>query len=316
MTNSGKKIFGEIKDYVLITLGMALYVSAWTIFLTPFNLVGGGVSGISSIIQYATGFKMGYTYLLINVVLLFLAVSVLGRSFGGKTVYAILLVSGGLSLGQGIIPAELIDALVIQNGKLLATIIGGALAGIGMGMAFSVGGSSGGTDIIALIVNKYRNIPPGKVLLFLDVIIIGSSLLFPSYKSDGTLVPMIEKITTVVYGVIMVTISTNALDMYLSGSKQSVQLFVLSRKYEEIADEITKNFGRGVTVLSGMGWYTKRESKVLMVITRKTEMNLLLRAIKSIDKDAFLSVGSVMGVYGEGFDKIKDGSGRPKAIKR
>lgn len=316
MTNSGKKIFGEIKDYVLITLGMALYVSAWTIFLTPFNLVGGGVSGISSIIQYATGFKMGYTYLLINVVLLFLAVSVLGRSFGGKTVYAILLVSGGLSLGQGIIPAELIDALVIQNGKLLATIIGGALAGIGMGMAFSVGGSSGGTDIIALIVNKYRNVPPGKVLLFLDVIIIGSSLLFPSYKSDGTLVPMIEKITTVVYGVIMVTISTNALDMYLSGSKQSVQLFVLSKKYEEIADEITENFGRGVTVLSGMGWYTKRESKVLMVITRKTEMNLLLRAIKSIDKDAFLSVGSVMGVYGEGFDKIKDGSGRPKAIKR
>lgn len=302
---NSKKILGEVKDYVLVTIGMILYVGAWTIFLTPFNLVGGGVSGISSIIQYATGFKMGYTYLLVNIGLLFLAVSVLGKSFGGKTVYAILLVSGGLSLGQNLIPAEIIDALVIQNGKLLATIIGGVLAGTGMGIAFSVGGSSGGTDIIALIINKYRHVPPGKVILLLDIIIIGSSLLFPSYRSDGTLVPMIDKITTVVYGLIMVTISTNALDMYLSGSKQSVQLFILSQQYDQIADEITNHFRRGVTVLNGMGWYTKQDSKVLMVLTRKTEMNILLRAVKAIDKKAFISVGSVMGVYGEGFDSIK-----------
>ena len=300
-----KNIWGEVKDYVLITFGMLLYVAGWNIFLTPFNLIGGGVSGLSSIIQYATGIRMGYTYLVINVFLLLLAVAVLGKSFGGKTVYAILIVSIGLSQGQGLIPEEIINELVIQNGKLLATIIGGVCSGLGIGMAFSVGGSSGGTDIVALIVNKYRSIPPGKVILFLDIVIILSSLLFPSYKSDGSLTPFVEKITTVVYGLILVTISTNALDMYLSGTKQSVQLFILSQRYDEIADEITNNFGRGVTVLSGMGWYTKQESRVLMVLARKTEMNLILRTVKAIDRSAFISVGSVMGVYGLGFDKLK-----------
>ena len=179
------------------------------------------------------------------------------------------------------------------------------MAGLGIGMSISQGGSSGGTDIIALIVTKYRNISPGKVILLIDVFIIASSLLVPSYTSDGKLLPFVDKFITAVYGMIVVTVCGNVADLYLAGSKQSVQLFILSQHHEEIADMIANEFHRGVTVLDGKGWYTKQEASVLMVITRKTDVNLLLRSIKRIDPEAFLSISSVAGVYGKGFDSIK-----------
>ena len=294
-----------IKEYFLITLGILIYVTGWTVFLLPNNLVGGGVSGISSIIQYATGFKMGYTYFIINAVLLAAAFAIMGSSFGGKTIYAIILASIGLNVLQNIIPADIIDTLGVQNGKLMATIMGGIMAGVGIGMSMSQGGSTGGTDIIALIVNKYRNISPGKMILLMDVVIILSSMLVPSYTPDGHEELWTEKFTIVIYGLILVTVNSNVVDLYLSGSRQSVQLFIMSRKYSELADAITRDLHRGVTVLPARGWYTKRESHVLMVITRKTDLNLFLRYIKMIDKDAFLTVCSVSGVYGKGFDVIK-----------
>lgn len=174
-----------------------------------------------------------------------------------------------------------------------------------MGMTMSQGGSTGGTDIIALIVNKYRNVSPGRMILFMDVAIILSSLLVPSYTSDGTLMPWADKITTVVYGFILVVIVSTVLDLYLSGSRQSVQLFILSQKFDQIADAITNDLHRGVTVLDGKGWYTKNDVKVVMVITRKTDLNVLLKYINAIDSNAFVSVSSVTGVYGKGFDTIK-----------
>lgn len=180
------------------------------------------------------------------------------------------------------------------------------MAGLGIGMSISQGGSSGGTDIIALIITKYRNISPGKVILLIDVFIIASSLLVPSITSDGQQLPFVDKFITAVYGMIIVTVCGNIADIYLAGSKQSVQLFILSHKYEEIADMIGRDFHRGVTVLDGKGWYTKQESSVLMVITRKSDVNILLRAIKAIDPDVFLSISSVRGVYGRGFDSIKE----------
>lgn len=298
-------VFSLVKDYLVITVGILCYVTGWTLFLTPQNLVGGGVTGISSIIQYAIGIKIGYSYFVINAVLLLVAIFILGNSFGGKTIYAIVMASVGLNVLQEIIPPEIINILAIQNGKLMSTIMGGMMAGLGIGMSMSVGGSTGGTDIIALIVSKYRNISPGRMILWLDVVIILSSLAFPSYTSDGQIVGFADKITTVVYGLILVTINGYVVDLYLSGSRQSVQLFVLSKKYDQIADAITAHLHRGVTVLDGKGWYTKAEAKVLMVITRKSDLNVLLRYVKSIDKDAFLSVSSVTGVYGQGFDSIK-----------
>ena len=324
MATLKKTIWTFIKEYSLITLGILLYVMGWTVFLIPNNLVGGGVTGISSIIQYATdGFvSIGISYFVLNAILILISVVVLGRSFGGKTIYGIILASVGLSVLQKIIPSEIIVTLALQNGKLMSTIMGGIMAGVGIGMSISQGGSTGGTDIVALIYTKYRNVSPGKVILVLDVFIICSSLFFPSFVNDINpetgkvlldeagnhithLMPFAEKITTVVYGLILVTVNSYVVDLYLSGQQQSVQLFILSRKYKEIADAITHELHRGVTVLDGKGWYTQQNTEVLMVLTRKSDLNLLLRYIKAIDPEAFLSVSSVSGVYGKGFDAIK-----------
>ena len=313
-----------VKEWLLVTLGILIYVTGWSLFLIPNNLVGGGVSGISSMIQYATNgaIQMGYTYFVLNAVLIIAAVVILGMGFGAKTLYAIVLASVALRFLPGVIPVEIIKHLALDNGKLLSVLMGGLMAGIGIGMSISNGGSTGGTDIIALIYTKYHNVSPGKVILFLDFVIILSSLIVPSYVADidpetgraiadadgktlTHLMPFYDKVTTVLYGLILVTVNSYVLDMYISGSQQSVQLFILSHQYDKIADSITQDLHRGVTVLDGKGWYTKQDMKVLMVITRKTDLNLLLRYIKTIDPHAFLSVSSVNGVYGKGFDTIK-----------
>ncbi len=304
-SEQNKNIFRTVKEYFLITLGILIYTCGWTIFLTPNNMFGGGVSGISAIIQFATGIKMGYSYFAINALLLIISLFIIGPSFGVKTVYAIFLASFCLNFEQTIIPAQFIQDFALSNGKLLCAIIGGSMAGFGIGMSISQGGSSGGTDIIALIITKYRNVSPGKVILLIDVFIIGSSLLVPSIGADGKELPFVDKFITAVYGMIVVTVCGNVADLYLAGSRRSVQLFIMSHDHDEIADMIAKDFHRGVTVLDGKGWYTKQPSSVLMVITRKSDVNMLLRSIKRIDPDAFLSISSVAGVYGKGFDSIK-----------
>ena len=319
-----KSFWTVAKEWALVTLGILIYVTGWALFLMPNNLVGGGVSGISSMIQYATGgaIQMGYSYFVLNAILIILAMVVIGMGFGAKTIYAIILASVGLRFLPDLIPTEIIQTLALQNGKLMSTLCGGLMAGIGIGMSISNGGSTGGTDIIALIWTKYRNVSPGKVILYIDFVIILSSLLIPSIVpdldpatgkqllgADGQplthLMPFSEKVTTVIYGLILVTVNGRVIDSYLSGSQQSVQLFILSKHYAEIADSITHDLHRGVTVLDGKGWYTKEPAEVLMVITRKTDVNLFLRQIKAIDPTAFLSVSSVNGVYGRGFEAIK-----------
>lgn len=319
-----KSFWTVVKEWALVTLGILIYVTGWALFLMPNNLVGGGVSGISSMIQYATGgaIQMGYSYFVLNAILIILAMVVIGMGFGAKTIYAIILASVGLRFLPDLIPTEIIQTLALQNGKLMSTLCGGLMAGIGIGMSISNGGSTGGTDIIALIYTKYRNVSPGKVILYIDFVIILSSLLIPSIVPDldpatgkqlvgpdgqplTHLMPFAEKVTTVIYGLILVTVNGRVIDSYLSGSQQSVQLFILSKHYAEIADSITHDLHRGVTVLDGKGWYTKEPAEVLMVITRKTDVNLFLRQIKAIDPNAFLSVSSVNGVYGRGFEAIK-----------
>lgn len=305
MTLDSSTILRGFKEYLIITLGLLIYTAGWAIFLTPNNLIGGGVSGISAIIQYATGIKMGYSYFVINAVLLIISLFIIGPSFGIKTVYAIILASVCLNVFQSIMPESIIQDFALSNGKLMCSIIGGSMAGLGIGMSISQGGSTGGTDIVALIITKFRNISPGRIILTMDVFIIASSLLFPSFGADGQRIPFDSKFSIAVYGMIIVTVNGYVVDLYLAGSKQSVQLFVLSRKYEQIADMIVRDFHRGVTVLNGEGWYTKQPASVLMVITRKTDVNLLLKAIKREDPDAFLSISSVSGVYGQGFESIK-----------
>lgn len=306
---SKTKVLTTIKEYLMVGLGVVMYALGWTLFLVPNNLVGGGVTGIASIIQYASGgaIKIGYTYFLLNIGLLILALFSLGKSFGVKTVFAILVSSASLLILPELISTEFIQSMAIENGKLMSTIMGALLVGVGIGTTFNNGGSTGGTDIIALIVNKYRNVSPGRMILAIDACVILSSLAVPSYQADGSLLPFTDKITTVVYGFILITVMSTVIDMTVAGSKRSVQLFILSPEYEKIADMITNDLHRGVTSLQGRGWFTKNESQVLMVLFPKKDLPVLLRAIKTIDPNAFLSISSVTGVYGKGFDTFKSG---------
>lgn len=293
------------KEYALVTLGVVSYALGWTIFLLPNNLIGGGVSGFASILFYATGLPMGVTYFILNIILLLIGTKILGTGFGGKTIYAIIMTSVMLAIMPKLIPLDFIHEFSLSNGKLICTFLGGIIAGVGIGVSISQGGSTGGTDIIALLWCKFHSASPGRVILIIDVGIILSSLLFPSYTESGELLPFAEKLAVVVYGLIQVTVCGYAIDLYLSGSKQSVQAFIFTKKVQEMADAIAFDMKRGVTVLPAKGWYSKEDKQVLMVVTRKSDLNLLLRYVKTIDPEAFLSVSSVMGVYGQGFDTIK-----------
>ena len=308
-TDMGKILLKEswisiVKSYVLITLGVSLYALGWAMFLTPNSMIGGGVTGFSAILEYAFGIPISITYFVLNILLLLIGTKILGTGFGSKTIYAIITTSIMLAVTKDHISTDFI-AEFSQDSKIVCTVLGGIMAGVGIGLSMSQGGSTGGTDIIALIWCKYRPASPGKVILIIDIIIILSSLLFPSYDKDGALMPYPEKVAIVVYGLMQVTVCGYAIDLYISGSKQSVQAFIFTKKVDEMADAIAFDMKRGVTVLPAKGWYSKEDRHVIMVVTRKTDLNLLLRYVKSIDPEAFLSVSSVMGVYGQGFDSIK-----------
>lgn len=294
------------KEYLLITLGVTLYALGWAVFLTPNHMIGGGVTGFASIIDYAFGIDISITYFILNIILLIVGTKVLGTGFGFKTIYAIVMTSVMLALTKEFIPVDFV-AEFSQDSRIVCTVLGGIMAGVGIGLSMSQDGSTGGTDIIALVWCKFRPASPGRVILIIDLIIITSSLLFPSYADEAAtqLIPFNEKIAIVVFGLMQVTVCGYAIDLYISGSKQSVQVFIFTKKVSEMADAIAFDMKRGVTVLPAKGWFSKEDKQVLMVVTRKTDLNLLLRYVKSIDPDAFLSVSSVMGVYGQGFDTIK-----------
>lgn len=293
------KILSTIRSYFLITVGLFLYAISWSIFILPNNMVGGGVTGISAIIQYCTGFNVSYSYFLINLVLILIAMKVLGRGFGVKTIYAMIVTTLFLRFLPMAVHQSFIDEIALQNGKLLCAIVGGGISGFGVALTFAEGGSSGGTDIIALIINKYRAISPGRIILYCDIIIIASSLLIPT---DGT---WASRIATVLYGYVVTTVFSLTVDLITSGSKQSIQIFVFSKNYQKVADKLLNDANRGVTVLDGQGWYSKDPVKVILVVARKHDSNYLLNMIKDADPNAFISLGTVMGVYGKGFDTIK-----------
>ncbi|MBR4088818.1 MAG: YitT family protein [Bacteroidales bacterium] len=305
------KVLTEVKSYVIMTLGLLLYALGWIIFVIPNNMVGGGVTGIGAILLYAFNIPVSVSFFVINLVLLLIALKVLGKGFGMKTVYAIIVTSLFYEVVPPLIPEIFIEEIAISNGKLLSAIFGGVCAGLGIGISFSQGGSTGGTDIVALMIVKYRNVSAGRVILLLDIFIIASSLLLPPAEIKDATGAVIgveswgERFATILYGYIVIGACSYSVDMFISGTKQSLQIFIFSKKYAELADAITSQTGRGVTLIDGQGWYTKQQSKIVMVVMRKDDMSLLYRMIREIDRDAFLSVGSVSGVYGKGFDEIK-----------
>ena len=276
-----------IMDYAIMFVGLSIYAFSWILFLVPAKITGGGISGLAAVIYYSTKIPIGFTFFAINVVLVAIAMKILGASFGIKTIFSMVVLSLLFS-----IPLELFPDAII-NDNFLSAVLGGMFGGVGIGLVFSRGGSTGGTDIIAMIINKYRNISPGRIIMYCDVIIIGSSFF------------LVHSLDKMVYGFVSMAVVSYTLDAYLSGSNASAQIFIFSNKYEEIADFIKNESRRGVTVLNGTGWYTQQDVKVLMTVVRKKETSMLFRKVKEIDPDAFISMASVMGVYGQGFDKIK-----------
>lgn len=308
--NKFAEILGEIKAYTIITFGLLSYVIGWVVFLIPNSMVGGGVSGIGAVLLYAFGIPVSVSFLVINLILLIVALKVLGSGFGIKTVYAIIMCSILFQFVPYMFSPDFIEEVAIENGKFLCALFGGALSGLGIGLCFSQGGSTGGTDIVALMVCKFRSVSPGRVILLLDIFIIASSLLLPAdiVNEAGEVVGTKtwgERLAIILYGYIIVIACSYSIDLFISGTKQSLQIFIFSKKYEQIADAIISQVGRGVTIIDAQGWYTKEHNKLVMVIARKSDMNLVYKVIKEVDRDSFISVGSVSGVYGKGFDEIK-----------
>jgi uncharacterized membrane-anchored protein YitT (DUF2179 family) len=281
------KVEMVIKDYTIMLIGLVLYVLSWTLFLIPAQITGGGISGLAAVIYYSTKIPIGVTYFAINAVLITFALKILGPNFGVKTIFNMVALTILFAIPQEYFPGALIED------NFLSAVLGGMMGGVGIGLVFSRGGSTGGTDIIAMIVNKYRNMSPGRIILYCDVIIISSSYF---------LVHSVEKM---VYGFVSMAVVSYTLDAFLSGSNASAQIFIFSPKYDEIADFINTESVRGVTVIDGKGWYTQQDVKILMTIVRKKEASIIFRKVKEIDPEAFISMASVMGVYGKGFDKLR-----------
>lgn len=293
ITKSGVK--RTLKEYAAITVGVFIYAFGWIGIIKPADGVGGGATGIALLINYATGgpdggIPIGISFGVINAILLAIAVVTLGAKFGAKTIYSIVSLTVIMTFLQGIMPADLLH---LSGDKLLSSILGGVVTGVGVSLCLMQGGSTGGTDILAMIINKYRNISYGRIMMITDFTIIGCS-----YFIFGD-------IATIIYGYVLVAVFSFTADSLLAGNKQSAQIMIMSEKYDEIADIITTNYHRGVTILDGTGWYSKKPSKVLMVICRKQESSQMLQAVKTADPEAFISVGSVMGVYGKGFDTFR-----------
>ena len=296
------KYWDEVKDYFFITLGIMLYTISFTVFLMPYQIVAGGVTGLSAIIYYATGFHVQNTYIIINLSLLVVALKVLGFKFLFKTIYAIFLLYFLLIVAQDLIPKQpngMPIKLLGEGQDFMSMIIGCVITGVALSTVFLHNGSTGGTDIIAASVNKYHNVSLGTVLIAVDFCIIGSCMFFPQF---GT---YLERAHKVMFGLCVMTLENFSLDYIMNARRESVQFMIFSRKYQEIANAIGIETGHGVTILDGHGWYTGQEIKVLCILAKKRESTDIFRLIKLIDPNAFVSQSSVVGVYGEGFDEMK-----------
>ncbi len=283
-----RQVYKTIKEYSVMAFALALYVFSWTAFLIPNQITGGGVTGMSSILNYAFGIPISFSYLVINAVLLIAGTIIMGKGFGFKTIYCVLVSTLYFQIFPYIPWVSNIDD------NLINSIIGGAMSGVGISLVFTQGGSTGGIDIIALVINKYKEVPPGRVFMIADFLIISSILLLPD-----------KSLQDIVYGYVVTVAFSYTVDQFLTGNKQSVQMLIITNRYKEVADKLCYETNKGVTAINSIGWYKKSESMILMVVTRKNHMHEVMAAVKEADNKAFLTVSNVMGVYGEGFDEVK-----------
>lgn len=286
------------KNNLLMLAGIVIYVISYVYFLLPYQLISGGMNGIATLIYYTIGFHPSITYLVMNVFLIIIGAKIMGWNYCVKTVLAIGIISFLINIfQQGIttIDAQGNEQLmhIVGDQKFMACVIGALMEGLGLALVFLAGGSTGGIDIIASSINKYWNISMGRLMFCIDLAIIGSSYF------------IFHNLETMVVGYLTMLMSMFFLDYVTNGLRQSVQFIIVSDKYEEIATEVNQKMERGVTVLYGEGFYSKEKRQVLLILAKKFESRALFALIRQIDPRAFVSMGNVEGVFGEGFDKIK-----------
>ena len=321
-------LFTIFKEYSLMALGMFLYSFGWLCCILPADAAGGGATGLSLLIYHLSGgvISIGTMVLIINAILLIIAGFIVGWNFGIKTIYCVVVMSvimhflqmwctigeAGNWIADIIAPngmltrinpegieeiIKLKDGTIVDifnlNNRLLSAILGGICSGVGVALCFQQGGSTGGSDIVVMIVNKFYTISYGKFIRYTDGVIISSALFLPEIGIDG-----------VIYGFVMVAVFSYTVDMILSGNQQSTQMFIICKDYKAMADAINNEAKRGATVIDSMGWYSKDQSKIVMCVCRKRDQAMVLKVVKQVDPDAFITIGSVMGVYGKGFDAL------------
>ncbi len=284
-----KSIINELRDYLMITIAMISYCIGWNVFLLPNNITTGGVPGISSVVYWGTGIPVQVTYFVINAFLLIAALRILGWKFCVKTIYAVVVLTSLTALARH----NLADTHLLSDQPFMASIIGAIFCGSGVGLGLANNGSTGGTDIVAAIVNKYRDISLGRVIMLCDIVIITSSYL------------VLHNWEQVIYGYVVLMVTAFCIDQVVNSMRRSVQFFIISDKYREIASRIAVYPHRGATVIEAHGFYTGHQVKMLFIMAKRRESNTIFQIINDIDPRAFVTQTNVIGVYGEGFDKFK-----------
>ena len=283
-----------VKDYVYIVIGLIIYAVGFTCFMLPYEITSGGVSGISGLIYYSTGFNAAFSYLIINVFLMLIAWKTMGWQYCLRTLFATLVITFLIDYGQTLITGESGEMMkIIGEQKFMACVLGGCLEGLGLGLTFLAGGSTGGTDIIASAINKHHSISLGRLLLIMDIVVVSCNWV------------VIHDIETLVVSYSTMFVSMNMVDYVINGARQSVQFMIISDRYEAIATRISNELERGCTVMEANGWYSKQRKPVLLVMAKKYERRDIYRIIHHEDPNAFVTMSNVEGVFGEGFDKIK-----------
>ncbi len=283
-----KKMWMQSKDYAMIIFGLFLYAFGLTAFILPEKIVTGGMAGVGSLFYFASGIPVAVTVYVVNILLLLVAFKSVGKTFVIRTIFGTTVMSVMIGIMQPLFTQPLVEAQPFMN-----VIIGSMIIGCGVGMVFVHNGSTGGTDIIAAMVSKHKNVTVGRTMLYCDICIISSSFF------------IFHSIDKIVYGLVCMFIVSNVCDMVINSSRRSVQFLIFSEKYEEIANAINSEANRGCTLLDGQGWYSKKPVKILIVLARRSESVTIFRIIKSIDNDAIISQSNTNGVYGNGFDQIK-----------
>ena len=305
-----------------MTFGMFCYAFGWLMCVLPAGGMGGGAAGLATLINAIlpssmTGFlTIGTLVFIINCVLLILGVMIVGWKFGIKTLYCILMMSVMFNVVESCLEPDLMVNMLkgVDAWRILLVVLGAASCGVGIAVAFMQGGSTGGTDIVAMIINRFRTVSYGKVLLMTDCGILISSVFLTTVVNIANSADVIE-LTTIhplsslafarmIYGFIMIAVIGYTVDFVQSGNQQSNQIMIFCKDYEAMADMINTKAHRGATLIDAMGWYTKTPSKAVMVVCRKRDTSMILKLVREQDPKAFLTVGSVMGVYGQGFDAL------------